>query len=149
MERAGTQDHRPVIHRGGTALRTAAAYYGLLGLFGVGLAAWFVLSAISGERVVLIAAVIAFAVSLTLLATARRILRGPAAFGSLTTMGSIVGVCVPAVPLMFILAMSDSLRINPIGSIDLGPLLFFTVMLLWALHSAIVVWREAGRFSRR
>ena len=148
MERTRTQDNRAVIRWRGTALRTAAAYYGLLGLFGLALAARFVLSDVNDERV-LIAAGIAFAVSLMLLDTTWRILRGPAALGWPARMSSIVGVVVPAVPLMFILAMSDSLRIDPFESRDLGPLLFFSVMLLWGLHSAILVWREASPHDRR
>jgi hypothetical protein len=148
MGRARTEDYRLVIGWRGTALRTAAAYYGLLGLFGVALAAWFVLSAVNDERV-LIPAAVALAVSLMALDTAWRIHHGPAAFGSLTRMSSIVGVGVPALPFMFILAMSDSLRISPVGSIELGPLVFFSVLLLWGLHSAIVVWREEWRFNRR
>lgn len=154
------QGHRPGTRSRRTPLRFAIAYYVLVGLIAAAVAALFVISTLElllaglcGPAVDVPCSsvsipTIAFVVGVVLLSTAWRIRRDPPQFGRLVNLGAVVGVAVPALPILFILAMSDSLRIDIVGSPDLGPVLLLTGLLLWAVHSAIVVWRGAWGFER-
>ncbi len=145
----------------------AVAYYGLVGLIGAALAAWFVFSLLEaflggycpigrpGELSLcghslrdLIAPVVASVVGATLLPTARRLRRNPSRLGPLGGVGVVVGVAVAVLPIVLILWAADfSSDFNIFGSkvSTAGLVLLFAVPLLWALQSAVIVWRQAAR----
>jgi hypothetical protein len=145
-------------------LGPAVAYYAAMGLFGLALAAWFVLSLVEavtagycegGGGLVcghslesLIAPSIAALVAATLLPTARRLRRQPPDVGPVSAVGAIVGVLIALLPnALIVMVGGPEGEINIFGSKTpvLALLAIFVWPFLWALASAITVWREAAR----
>ena len=166
------QEHGPLTRRRGNNLGPAVAYYGLVGLIGAALTAWFVISTIEallggycdpGAEFLchylpdLIAPTIAFVVGVTLLSTAWRIRRDPPRLGPLVSVGAVVGVAVAVLPIPLVLAAaySSSLASGGSGSDEIDifgakiPTAVLVVLsagpLLWAVHSAVMVRRESAR----
>jgi hypothetical protein len=151
----------------GSGLGLAVAYYGFVGLIGAALAAWFVLSTVEallggfcdpGAEFLchnvqdLIAPTIACVVGLTLLPTAMWLRRNPAQLRPLVGVGVIVGVVVALLPIIVILWAADfSGEFNIFGSkVPTAALvLLFSGPLLWALASAVIVWRQSARQGER
>lgn len=145
----------------------AIAYYGLVGLIGAALAAWFLFSLLGsflggycefeapGEFFLcghslldLIAPAVAFIIAATLLPTARRLARKPSRLGPVVAAGVVVGIGVAVLPILLILWAADfSADFNIFGSKvpTAGLVLLFTPPLLWALQSAMIVRRQAAR----
>ncbi len=163
---AMSQPHRqaPRQRPNGLALRAASWYYAAMGLFGLGLAAWFVLSLVetiaagyceSAGGVLcghypmdLVAPSIAAIVGATLLPTARRLRRDPPGVGAWTAVGAAVGVLIALLPNALILyAGGEEGTINIFGSKTpvFALLAIFAWPLLLAVTSAVAVWREAAR----
>ena len=161
------QEHGPATRRQSRNLGSAVAYYGLVGLAGAALAAWFVISTVEtllggycdpGAEFLchyvsdLIAPTIAFVVGLTLLPTARQLRRNPPELGPLVGVGVVVGVVVALLPIILILWAADfSGEFNVFGSKvpTLGLVLLFSAPLLWAVASAVIVWRQGVRQGER
>jgi len=90
----------------------------------------------------------------TLLPAAIRLRRNPPQVGPLVGVAVVVGVVVALLPIILILwaAAADlSGEFNIFGSKvqTVGLVLLFSGPLLWALASAIIVWRQGGRQGER
>ena len=142
----------------------AVVFYAGLGLFGLALAAWFVLSlaeavaagycALAGGFICdhpptdFIAPSVAGLGGAALVLTARALRRSPARVGVVTAIGAAVGVVITALPLVpIVIAGTDDGTFNVFGSKIpvLGLMAIFIWPLLWALTSAATVWNEAAR----
>jgi hypothetical protein len=138
----------------------AVVFYAGLGLFGVALAAWFVLSLaesfaagyceLAGGFVCgdFIAPSVAGFGGLALLLTARRLRRNVPRVDTITAIGAAVGVLITAVPFVpIVIAATDDGTFNVFGSKIpvLNLIAIFVWPLLWALTSAATVWIEAVR----
>jgi len=162
---AGTQQQRgsPTPRRS-PGVGPAVVFYAGLGLFGVALAAWFVLSlvesfaagycefaggSICGHMPIgFIAPSVAGVGGVALLLTARRLREKAPRVGTITAIGSAVGVLITALPFVpIVIAGTDDGTFNVFGSKIpvLGLMAIFVWPLLWALTSAATVWIEAGR----
>jgi len=153
--------------RPGSGVGVAVAYYGLLGLIGAALAAWFLFSTVEallggfcdpGAQVLchyvqdFIAPTIALVVGVTLLPAAIRLRRNPPQVGPLVGVAVVVGVVVALLPIILILWAADpSGEFNIFGEKvpTVGLVVLFSGPLLWALASAVIVWREGGRQGER
>jgi hypothetical protein len=158
---------RPERKRPGGSIGVAIAYYGIVGLIGAALAAWFVFSLVtdllSGNCEIgapgaflcdhslqdFIAPAIAFVVGIALLPTARRLRRVPPRLGPLVGVGAVVGVAVALLPIVLVPAdFSGSFNIfgSMVPTIVLA--LPFVGLLLLALASAVIVWRLVASQGR-
>lgn len=143
-----------------TGVGPAIVFYAGLGLFGIALAAWFVLSL--GENLAagycelvcgdmptgFIAPSVAGFGGLALLLTARRLRPNVPRIGTITAIGSAVGVLITGLPFVpIVIAGTDDGTFNVFGSKIpvLGLVAIFVWPLLWALASAATVWIEAVR----
>jgi len=168
------QERASVGPRRGSGIWLAVAYYLIAGLIGVGAAAWLLLSTVtaivsdgcasfslmnSGEifalgptglfagagmceqRTDLLGLIVPSLVAGTLLPTARRLWGNPPRLGLVVGVGVVVGIAVAALPLIFIVWATNFYGFPP------GPLevIIFIGPFLWALASAVVVWRQAAR----
>ena len=156
--------------RPGRGIKLAAAYYLMMGLIGSALGAWFVLSLVeailagycdttAGGEVLcghalqdFVAPIVASVVAVTLLPTARSVRRDPPGVGLLVGIGVVVGVVVAALPIILILVVADLFgSFNVFGSQipTVRIVLLFVGPLLWAVASAVAVWRQADRKYER
>jgi hypothetical protein len=155
----------------GSGIRLAAAYYLFAGLIGAALGAWIVFSLVGailggycdttapgelfcGEYLPdFLALIVASVVGVTLLPTARRLRRDPPRLGPLVGVGVVVGIAVAVLPIVLILRVADLFgSFNIFGSEvpTVRLVLPFIGPLLWALASAVAVWRQAaGKQERR
>jgi len=95
---------------------------------------------------------IAAIVGVTLVPTARRLRQDPPRLGTLVGVGVVVGLAVAVLPIVLILRAADLFGdFNIFGSKvpTVGLVLLFAGPLLWALQSALTVWRHAGRRDER
>lgn len=165
------REHRARTRRHSSNPGSAIAYYALVGLVAATLAAWFVISTLEsllggycdpGADFLchyipdLIVPSITLVTGVSLLATARRISREPPRLGPMVGVGTVVGVVVAVLPILLVVVAADGYRrasgtssddFNIFGSSfpTAALLLLSAIPLLWALHSAVIVWRHGAR----
>ncbi len=143
----------------GRGIRLAAAYYLIAGLIGTALGAYYGLSlaqAILGDYghslQDFLVPIVGSLVGVTLLPSARRLRRDPPQLGLLVGAGVVVGLAVAALPIVLILWVADLFgSFNVFGSEipTVRLVLPFVGPLLWAIASAVAIWRQATREERR
>lgn len=161
---AGPQQQRAPTPQTSPGVGPAVVFYAGLGLFGIALAAWFVWSLVEnfaagycelaggfvcGDMPIgFIAPSVAGFGGLALLLTARRLRPNVPRIGTITAIGSAVGVLITGLPFVpIVIAGTDDGTFNVFGSKIpvFGLVAIFVWPLLWALASAATVWIEAVR----
>ena len=139
----------PTRQRPGVGIRLAAAYYLIIGLIAAAFAAGFLQSL---EPQDFLNPIVASVGSVIFLATARRLWRDPPRLGRLVGVGVVLGIAVAVLSIALILWAADfSGEFNIFGSKvpTVGLVLLFSGPLLWALASAVIVWRQGARQGER